>query len=119
MFFTSYVNHIGADVYDSHEIAKNYMKTRRFYFDVFSLIGTYPFTTLNKSFKYLQLFKIFRVFRVGELIAKSNSSKEVKAAMNLGKIFFYLVMYLHNAACLWHIVLYTNAPEIFFLQSDG
>lgn len=119
MFFTSYVDQIGAEITDSHMIAFEYMSTRRFYFDVASLLGTAPMNAINKNFKYLQLFKVFRVFRVGELIAKSNTSKEIKALMNLGKIFFYLVMYLHNVACLWHLVLIYNAPDIYFKQPNN
>lgn len=119
MFLTTTFNTVGTEIFNPSEIAKSYMTTRRFYFDVLSLLGTYPFTAMNKNFKYLQLFKIFRVFRVGELIAKSNSSKEVKALLNLVKIFFYLVMYLHIVACLWHLILYYNAPDIYFKQSDN
>jgi hypothetical protein len=38
--------------------------------------------------------------------------------MNLGRIFFYLVMYLHIIACYWFLVIHYNGPENFFRYVD-
>lgn len=119
MFFTSYIDKLGTNIIDSRMIAKNYIKTIRFYMDVLALLGIGFFVNLNSSFKFFQLLKIFRVFRVGEIVAKSNSSQTTKAAMNLFKIIFYLMMYLHVLACFWHLTIYYNAPDAFFIQEDG
>lgn len=43
MFFTSFTNNYGRQVFDSYEIAINYMSQARFYIDFFSLLGTFPF----------------------------------------------------------------------------
>jgi hypothetical protein len=52
MFYTSFVTKEGKEIFDSKMIALNYMKTRRFYFDIAALLGTGPFESLWKWFKY-------------------------------------------------------------------
>lgn len=94
------------------------MKTRRFLTDIAALLGTGPFEKLWLFFKYFQLFKVFRVFRIKDIISKSNASKEMKAVMNLGKIFFYLVMYLHILACYWYLIISINGPMIYYRIVD-
>jgi hypothetical protein len=48
------------------------------------------------------LFKVFRVFRIGHMISHSNVNDENKALMNMFKLFFYLMLYIHILACgLW------------------
>lgn len=94
------------------------MKTRRFYSDVAALLGTGPFVSLWKVFKYFQLFKMFRVFKVKDIIAQSNAPKEWKAIMNLCKIFFYLVMYLHIVGCYWYLMISYNGPTSYYRRVD-
>lgn len=119
MFFTTTTNKHGHRIDTLQGIAKNYISKSRFYFDVLALLGTYPFVALWRNFKYFQLFKILRVFRMSELIAKSNVSMEMKAALNLFKIVFYMMMYLHILACLWFVVVLSNSPEIYNRTFDG
>ena len=52
MFFTSYATKDGQFIYNSKKIAKQYMTTIRFYFDIAALLGTGPFVALWKFFKY-------------------------------------------------------------------
>ena len=42
-FFTSFTNNRGKEVWDSQEIAYNYMYSFLFFTDVLSMLGTYPF----------------------------------------------------------------------------
>lgn len=53
-----------------------------------------------------------------DIISKSNASKEMKATMNLGKIFFYLVMYLHIVACYWYLIIRMSGPQQYFKYVD-
>lgn len=52
MFFTSFIKKDGSEVIDSQEIAIKYMSSMRFYFDIAALLGTGPFESLWKYFKY-------------------------------------------------------------------
>lgn len=50
MFFTSVMNNIGNEEYDSKYIAYKYTNTVRFYTDVFALLGADVFVNLYERF---------------------------------------------------------------------
>jgi hypothetical protein len=96
MFFTSCQDkRTGKEVLDSHQIAKSYIKQFRFKIDVLSLLGSAPLVAINKRFKFLGLFKMFRVFRLSKMISEANVSTEKRILMNLAKLFLYMLFYLH------------------------
>ena len=48
------------------------------------------------------ILKIIRVFRIGKVIADLNYTQETKAVLKVGKMVFYLILYIHVLACfLW------------------
>lgn len=104
MFFTSYLDKKGHECRNSREIANNYISQLRFKVDCLSLIGTDAFAWIHRYAKLFGLFKLMRVFRLGNLINQSNTNKQSKAVLNLGKIGFYLFFYLHVLSCYWWLV---------------
>ena len=111
MFFTTRLNSKGKEIAVPYEIAKLYTSTRRFYFDSLSILGTKLFSRLSNVFIYFGFFKISRVFRVSEMINKTNTDKQTKAFLNIIKLVFYLFFYLHLLGCYNWIMLTVNGPK--------
>ena len=42
-----------------------------------------------------------RIRKIGNFIEHLNSRREIKASLNIVKIIVYLLLFLHNYACLW------------------
>ena len=91
----------------------------RFKNDFLSIFGSTIFTSIHRYFTYFKVFKCVRVFRIGSLITRSNESENVKAVMKLGKLIFYLVMYLHVVACFFNTILSYNSAQVYFQNHDG
>ena len=51
------------------------------------------------------MLKVFRIFRLSNLIKNANLQKEHKAILKICKLVFYLCLYLHLIACCLWIVL--------------
>lgn len=70
MFFTSFLNmRTGNECMDSTLISRNFRGTFRFYTDFLAIFGSSLFTNIHKMFTYFGLFKLFRVKRLGIMIA--------------------------------------------------
>jgi hypothetical protein len=52
MFFTSYLDELGEEVWDPYKIYLRYTRTWRFVFDCLSLLGNTYFKHINSRFKY-------------------------------------------------------------------
>ena len=72
-FRTTYIDPIsGEEVLNEYMIAKRYITSRTFYFDV---ISTVPFDSLISEvgiFQFFGLFKLLRIFRISKVIANLN-----------------------------------------------
>jgi hypothetical protein len=68
MYFTSFQDIYGQEIYESSKVARNYMNTRRFWVDSLSILGIELFTYIDPFFKYFSLFKIARVTRIDVFI---------------------------------------------------
>ena len=119
MFISTKINKRGKEISDPYEIAKLYVTTRRFYFDILSVLGTHVFVQLSHFFKYFGFFKISRVFRLSEMIKKANTDTDKKALLNLIKLVFYLFFYLHLLACYKWIMLKANGPDLYKKHGEG
>jgi len=108
MFMTSYQNKIGEEIKNSHQIAKSYMKSFRFYADAFAVLGAGFISAVVPSFKFFGFFKMFRIMRLGTLITKMNIPEHVKALFNLAKLIFYLCLGVHVIGCFWFMVCKIN-----------
>ena len=116
----------GDEVTDPMEIARRYFKGR-FWIDA---LATVPFDKLGEvivrenSILALQLFgllKLVRVLRLGRLIAYLNLKDDVKMSLKLGKLVFFLVIYIHCYGCLWFLIVKSNelwVPPVDYVWVD-
>ena len=114
LFFTSYFDqHDGKEINDSRLIFKGYIFSFRFLFDFFALLGAGVVTDYLPYLKIFGIFKVARIFRLGTVVTKANVHQDIKSAMILFKITFYLCLWLHLNACTFYYVasLSLDDPE--------
>lgn len=101
-FRTSYVNtKTGEEIFDLKKIALNYLKAR-FWIDILASMPFDLFTLFligrNQNtivFKLFGLLKLIRVLRLSRIIMYMNLKDDVKMSLKLGKLIFFLVLYIH------------------------
>lgn len=90
----------GKEIIEPSEIAKSYLQGR-FWVD---LLATIPFDTFaeliigEQSSAFLSIFsllKLVRVLRLNRIISIMKVANEVKLSLKLGKLVFFLTMYIH------------------------
>lgn len=59
----------------------------------------------NKIFNFVGMLKLVRVLRLSRLITYLNLKNELKMSLKLGKLIFFLVLYLHCLCCLWYYIV--------------
>ena len=62
------------------------------------------------------MFKIIRVRRVGIYISILTLPKDAKAFINMIKLAFYMLLWLHISACIWYFM--TSRYYGFEFQND-
>lgn len=117
--FTSRRDKRGYEIQNHYQVAMMYFKTYRFLIDLLALLGTQVFHSLHHSLKLFQIFKVLRVFRIGQMITNSSLQHHVKILANIGRLVMYLILYLHCLACVTNYAVSLNAPEMFIIQGDG
>jgi hypothetical protein len=110
-FFTSIINNQGVESFDSLEIAIEYVSQFRFYTDVLSSFGASFLVNIVPELRPFGYIKLLRVFRLGGMISRANIDESTKALLNLSKLIFYLVFYLHLVGCYLFLVTSWNAPQ--------
>jgi hypothetical protein len=85
-------------------------------FDLCAVLGTNVVTSIWPGLKIFGIFKLSRVLRLGNMISKMNVPEEVKALMNLGKLTFYLYMFMHVLGCAFYMVIVLNKDTV---DKDG
>mmetsp|Transcript_42068 Transcript_42068/g.64479 ORF Transcript_42068/g.64479 Transcript_42068/m.64479 type:complete len:205 (+) Transcript_42068:1109-1723(+) len=104
MLITSFLDHRrGREVLDSNEIIPNYLLSLRFVVDFLSVSADFI------KIKLLSFVKMVRVMRINEVISRTILPIKTKAALRLGKLLFYLGLYLHVLGCLWFAICSVNA----------
>jgi hypothetical protein len=98
----------GREVKDQQLIIHMYVSSMRFVFDVLALFGTGIITQFIPVMKVFKCAKIVRVFRLGKVIAELNIDTDKKMFLLLGKLVFFLFLWIHVVACIWWIVIYQN-----------
>lgn len=75
-------------------------------------MATVPLDTISSLFasqnRYLTIFgalKLVRVLRLNKIISYLRSSQETKATLQLAKLVYYLVLYIHVFGCTWWIIV--------------
>lgn len=101
-FRTTIVNEkTGEDISDAKKIAVKYLKGK-FWID---LLASVPFDFVvvffvnsddnNLTFQLFGLLKLVRILRLSRLISYMNLKDDLKMSLKLGKLIFFLIMYLH------------------------
>lgn len=98
----------GDEVFSAKRTAQEYIKSR---FSI-DLISTLPvdnigFLITKRKTPALQLFsllKLVRVTRLGRIIARLNVKQEIKNALKLFQLIFFIVMFIHCLACTWFLI---------------
>lgn len=101
-FRTSYIIESSSEeVFSLNKIAINYLKGR-FWID---FLASIPFDLLTYAFpegkgnqltlQLIGLLKLIRVLRLSRLITYLNLKSELKMSLKLGKLIFFLILYLH------------------------
>ncbi|CAI2366862.1 unnamed protein product [Moneuplotes crassus] len=111
-FRTTYINEeTGIEVNDPKHIAINYIKGR-FWLDLLASIPTDLISLIipgsdNATFilNMFNLLKLMRVARLSRLIAYLNLKSDIKMAIRLIKLVFFLILYLHCVSCLWFYIV--------------
>jgi hypothetical protein len=117
MFFTSVLLPNGRETFDSHEICLSYMQMTRFYLDSFSLLGTFPFSSIQ-ALRTFRLLKFVRIFRLATIIRKSTFTIDVKAFMNIMRLVLYLYLYIHCVGCIFWFIIESAAPTPYLRDID-
>jgi len=52
------------------------------------------------------------------MIATTNLDKNYKAVLNITKIVFYLVLYVHMVGSFWWLVISLGYPEIYYANPE-
>ena len=90
----------------------NYIKSFRFFADSGAVLGTGVVTQYIPIFKVFGIFKMTRVLRLGTFISRLNIPLDVKSLLKLLKVTFYLYLWIHSIACVWHIICQINAEAV-------
>lgn len=101
-FRSSYYNDAtGEEITDCKSISISYLKGK-FWIDLVASLPldflSYGFQELDKNSQILDfigLLKLVRVLRLSRLITYLNLKNELKMSLKLGKLIFFLVLYLH------------------------
>jgi hypothetical protein len=112
------INFRGRESHDSKLISILYTSQLRFYTDILSLLAVGPIVELYKPLAIFGLLKMLRVFRISKMIATTNLDKNYKAVLNITKIVFYLVLYVHMVGSFWWLVISLGYPEIYYANPE-
>ena len=103
-FNTTYYNKDGREIYNRCKIAKNYL-IGRFAVD---FLSTVPFDNIFTGVPLMKMFgvlKLVRITRLTIIINKLSIKEDIKALIKVGKLIFFLFLFLHTLACFWWFVV--------------
>ena len=117
-FRTTYFSSVtGDEIFDSSSIAKNYL-LGKFWVDLISCFPSslfelaYPTSSTDnlsssKILAIIGIMKLYRISRLNRIINNMRAKDNVKLAIRIGQLMFFLVMYIHLVACaLWIVMRY-------------
>jgi hypothetical protein len=117
-FFTTFINSNGDEVTDLKVISNHYLRT---YF-ITDFCGSFPVDnfygryadddTTGKFLNLSDLFKLFRILRLGTIIRYMRAKDESKALIKLGQVTLYLLIWIHLTGCLYYTVATRNEEWI-------
>ena len=63
-------------------------------------------------FSLFGILKLGRVLRLSKIIQYLNVEEDIKASLKLGKLIFFLGIYMHMFACFWWLVVNSDKTWI-------
>lgn len=105
VFRTAFIDSEGEVVDDAKIVAKRYLKGS-FTIDILStfpldsIIGIFVSKEVASKFKIFGALKLIRLTRLNRIIRKMAARKEIKSLLKLGKLVFFLMMWVHVQGCL-------------------
>ena len=107
------------------EIAILYLKSR-FWIDLLSTIPFDLFIPTDGGLFFIKLFgllKVVRVTRLNRIINLMNVKDDLKMTLKLLKLVYFLLLYIHFAACIWWFIVKNDKnwiPQMdyMFLATD-
>jgi hypothetical protein len=82
-------------------------------------LATVPFDSMAELilgeagfFKVLGALKLVRVLRLNRMIVYLRTSMEIKATLQVFKLIFFLVIYVHCFSCIWWLLVKDSAVWI-------
>ena len=98
---TTYYDNDGEEIEDKKKIMQHYLQGM-FIIDLLSAI---PWEYMSVSLlRMLNLLKIVRLQKLGDIINKSNVDEEMKSLLRICKLVFMLVIVMHIVGCFWHYI---------------
>lgn len=104
----------GEDIYNGSIIAGHYL-SGKFWID---LLASIPFDIItiffsevdsgSFTFQLFGLLKLVRILRLSRLITYMNLQDDVKMSLRLGKLIFFLIIYIHCVGCVWFFIVKQN-----------
>ena len=102
-FRTTIINEkTGEEIFDGKRIAIKYLKGKFFIdllasipFDFLSVLIGAEMSNNTFTFQLFGLLKLIRIVRLTKLITYLNLKDDVKMSLKLGKLIFFLIMYIH------------------------
>jgi len=99
----------GDEVKNLSIIRKNYLRGR-FTID---FLSTVPFDNIlyvltgseSPILALFSLLKLFRVTRLGRIIARLNVSEDIKNSLKLFQLIFFIIIYIHCSGCAWYAIV--------------
>lgn len=99
----------GDEIKDLIIIRKNYLQGRF----IIDFLSTVPFDNIlwlftqeeSSLLALLSLLKLFRVTRLGRIIARLNVAESTKNLLKLFQLVFFIIMYIHCSGCAWYSIV--------------
>lgn len=112
-FRTTIINEkTGEEIFDGRIVALRYLRGKFFIdllasipFDFFSVLVGAEMNNNTLSFQLFGLLKLIRIVRLTKLITYLNLKDDVKMSLKLGKLIFFLIMYIHCVGCFWFFIV--------------
>ena len=116
-FRTTFYHPVTGDEISDLKIIKTSYCRGRFFLD---LLSTVPFDNIFQIFSdagsgvlaLFSLLKLFRVNRLGRIIARLNVSEDAKNSLKLFQLIFFIIMYIHCSGCAWYSIIKVNETWI-------
>ncbi len=128
IFRTTYVNPTtGDEIWSPALIARNYLKSPRFYIDVLSSLPFDYFKVgtgyVGDVFSLISMLKIVRVTRISAIISNMNVKQDIKAMLKVVHLILLLFLYIHVFACFFFYVVlieheYIPTLEFIYGKTD-